>query len=238
MKVLPPVDQKDVSVANQPTGTPITKNIVGTTGVSNNMLQSAQSPVPSRRKTRAAFTRFTGWWHKEDSIAAFEKCKKYLAEETVLYHPAANALLDIIVDALDTAVGAALHQQEPKGWQTLTFFSKAVSPAQRKYSAYDGELLAAYKGIKYFRHMVEGLNFILFMDHKPLIYAFKQKEDICSPRQLQQLDLTDQFPNDIQYLKGLENVVANALLHIHISTIITPGAVDFKKMAEEQQDSQ
>ncbi|GFR30250.1 retrovirus-related Pol polyprotein from transposon 297 [Trichonephila clavata] len=73
----------------------------------------------------------------EESAAAFEKCKKDLAEATVLYHPSADASLAIVVDAPDTAVGAALHQQTSKGWQPLAFFSKTLSPAQRKYSAYD-----------------------------------------------------------------------------------------------------
>ncbi|GFS42772.1 retrovirus-related Pol polyprotein from transposon 297 [Nephila pilipes] len=92
----------------------------------------------------------------EESAAAFEKCKKDLAEATVLYHPSADASLAIVVDASDTAVGAALHQQTSKGWQPLAFFSKTLSPAQQRYSAYDRELLAAYMAIKYFRHMVEG----------------------------------------------------------------------------------
>ncbi|GFT37960.1 retrovirus-related Pol polyprotein from transposon 297 [Nephila pilipes] len=47
----------------------------------------------------------------EDSTAAFEKCKKDLAGITALYHLAADALLAIVVDVSDTAVGAALHQQ-------------------------------------------------------------------------------------------------------------------------------
>ncbi|GFT91055.1 retrovirus-related Pol polyprotein from transposon 297 [Nephila pilipes] len=51
----------------------------------------------------------------EDSSAAFEKCKKDLTESTVLYHPAADALLALLVDASDTVVGTALHQQIPKG---------------------------------------------------------------------------------------------------------------------------
>ncbi|GFS81592.1 retrovirus-related Pol polyprotein from transposon 412, partial [Nephila pilipes] len=38
----------------------------------------------------------------EDSAAAFEKCKKDLAEATVLYHPSADASLAIVVDASDT----------------------------------------------------------------------------------------------------------------------------------------
>ncbi|GFS98650.1 hypothetical protein TNCV_4679671 [Trichonephila clavipes] len=52
--------------------------------------------------------------------------------------------------------------------------SRRLSPAQRRQSAYDRELLAAYMTIKYFRYMGE---LTLFTDHKPLVYAFKQKED-------------------------------------------------------------
>ncbi|GFX38970.1 retrovirus-related Pol polyprotein from transposon opus [Trichonephila clavipes] len=60
----------------------------------------------------------------EESAAVFEKCKKDLADATVLHHPSADASLAIVVDASNTAVGAALHQQTSIGWQPLAFFSK------------------------------------------------------------------------------------------------------------------
>ncbi|GFX89747.1 retrovirus-related Pol polyprotein from transposon 297 [Trichonephila clavipes] len=82
--------------------------------------------------------------------------------------------------------------------------------------------------------MVEGRSFTLFTDHKPLVYAFKQKEDKCIPRQLQHLDLIGQFTTDIRYLKGSENGVADALSRIHISTINALSVFDFSKMAREQ----
>ncbi|GFR32454.1 retrovirus-related Pol polyprotein from transposon opus [Trichonephila clavata] len=63
----------------------------------------------------------------EESAVAFEKCKKDPAEATVLYHPSADASLAIVVDASDTAVGDALHQQTSKWWQPLAFFSKTIS---------------------------------------------------------------------------------------------------------------
>ncbi|GBL73846.1 Transposon Ty3-I Gag-Pol polyprotein [Araneus ventricosus] len=157
------------------------------------------------------------------------------SEATVLYHPSVNATLAIVVDASDNAVGAALQQQVTTGCQPLAFYSKSLSPAQRRYSAYDRELLAAYMAIKYFRHMVEDRSFILFTDHKPLTFAFRQKEDKCSPRQLRQLELIGQFTTDIRHLKGADNVVADALSRIHISSIGLPYAIDFQKMAEEQQ---
>ncbi|GFQ92140.1 hypothetical protein TNCT_65941 [Trichonephila clavata] len=102
------------------------------------------------------------WTHilwSDESATAFEKFKKDLAESIVLYHPSANALLTFVVDASDKAVGALLHQQTSKGWQSIVFFSKTLSPAQPRYSAYDREPLAVYMAIKCFRHMVEGRSF-------------------------------------------------------------------------------
>ncbi|GBL73843.1 Transposon Ty3-I Gag-Pol polyprotein [Araneus ventricosus] len=107
----------------------------------------------------------------------------------------------------------------------------SLSPAQRRYSAYDRELLAAYMAIKYFRHMVEDRSFILFTDHKPLTFAFRQKEDKCSPRQL---DIIGQFTTVLRHLNGTDNAVADALSRIHISTIGLPSVIDFQKISEEQ----
>lgn len=171
-----------------------------------------------------------------EAITAFEKCKKDLAEVTKLYHPISNATLAVVVDASDTAMGAALHQQVNKEWQPLGFYSKKLSPSQRKYSAYDRELLAAYMAVKYFRHMVEGRPFILFTDHKPLTFAFRQKEDKCSPRQLRHLDYIGQFTTDIRHVKGTNNLVADALSRIEISTIETPSHIDFVEMANNQKN--
>ncbi|GBN05259.1 Retrovirus-related Pol polyprotein from transposon 412 [Araneus ventricosus] len=53
--------------------------------------------------------------------------------------------------------------------------------------------------------------------------------------QLRQLDLIGIFTTDIRHLKGTGNVVADALSRIHIFTIGLPYAIDFQKMAEEQQ---
>jgi hypothetical protein len=78
-------------------------------------------------------------------------------------------------------------------WQPLAFFSKKLNPTQQKYSAYDRELLAAYKAVKYFRHMLEARHFIIFTDHKPITDAFQQKRDKCSPRQFNHLNYIAQF---------------------------------------------
>ncbi|GBM20902.1 hypothetical protein AVEN_253706-1 [Araneus ventricosus] len=84
----------------------------------------------------------------EEARNACGKCKHDLAEASVLYYPSANATLVIVVDASDNAVGDALQQQVTTGWQHLPFYFKTLSPAERRYSAYDRELLEAYMAIK------------------------------------------------------------------------------------------
>ena len=106
-------------------------------------------------------------------------------------------MLALFTDASDTAVGAALQQRVGVAWQPLAFYSHKINPAQQKYSPYDRELLTVYEVIKYFRHMV-----VIFTDHKPLIYAFQQRRDKCSPRQFRHLEFIGQFFTDFRHSQG------------------------------------
>jgi cleavage and polyadenylation specificity factor subunit 1 len=114
---------------------------------------------------------------------AFEECKASLSHAAILVHPDSSTPIALVTDASTTAMGAVLQQRSHNSLQPLAFFSKKMSPAQQKYSAYNRELLAIYEAVKYFRHMVEARHFAIFTDHKPLTYAFSQKRDKCSPRQ-------------------------------------------------------
>lgn len=104
---------------------------------------------------------------------AFERCKKGLARTTLLAHPDPEAKLALTTDASDTALGAVIQQQVKGEWQPLAFFSKKLNPAQTKYSPYDRELLAIYESVKYYQHMLEGRNFTIYTDHKPIHFPTK-----------------------------------------------------------------
>lgn len=103
-----------------------------------------------------------------------------------------------------------LQQLEKGIWQPLSFFSKKFKHAETKYSSFDRELLAIYLAIKYFRYFVEGRDFTVFTDHKPLTFAIKSKTE-RSPRQTTHLEYIAQFTNDIRHISGKENVVADYL---------------------------
>lgn len=165
-----------------------------------------------------------------EHASAFEKCKSSLAEATLLAHPRTDAELAIESDASDMAIGAVLQQRNGGNWQPLAFFSRKLSPTQRKYSPYDRELLAIYESIKYFKHMVEARPFTIFTDHKPLTFAFRTRRDQCSPRQFRYLDLIGQYTTDIQYIAGRDNVVADSLSRIE--ELEAP--LDYQSLAEDQ----
>jgi hypothetical protein len=78
--------------------------------------------------------------------------------------------------------------------------------------------------------MLEARYFMIFTDHTPLIYAFSQRRDKCSPRQFNHLDFISQFTTDIRHISGQNNVVADALSRVEaIGT-----SVSSKALAEAQ----
>lgn len=153
-----------------------------------------------------------------DTLDAFKNCKKQLAEAALLAHPKPGAELALFVDASDFAVGAALNQKINNEYQPLAFYSKKLTDTQRNYSTYDRELTAIFQAVKHFRHMLEARQFIIYTDHKPITFAFRQKAEKTSPRQIRQLDLIAQFTSDIRHVAGSANVVADSLSRIEAIT--------------------
>ncbi|GFX19387.1 hypothetical protein TNCV_3015261 [Trichonephila clavipes] len=135
----------------------------------------------------------------DDTRRSFEKCKTDLAEAALLSFPR----------DLDYPYHfAQMHQI------LLT---------------YDRELLGIYLSVKHFKHLLEGNDFVIYTDHKPLTFAFKQKNEKASPRQQRQLQYISEFSCNIQHVLGKDNVVADAL-----SRIDSISEINFEEIAEEQ----
>ena len=141
---------------------------------------------------------------------AFSTIKQSLAEATLLSYPQPNATIAIITDASDIAVGAVLQQHVRDTWQPIAYFSRKLKPSETRYSTFDRELLAIFLAIKHFQHYVEGQQFHILTDHKPLTFLFCNPHRY-SPRQTRQLDYISQFTSDIRHVSGTNNPVADAL---------------------------
>ena len=116
------------------------------------------------------------------------------------------------------------------------FFSKKMKAAETKYSTFDRELLAVYLAIRHFRHFLEGRQFHVLTDHKPLTFALQKRSDRHSPRQARQLDFISQFTLTIRHIHGPDNVVADTLSRIEMNALLSnqPPVIDFTAMAKAQ----
>ncbi|GFT17702.1 transposon Tf2-6 polyprotein [Trichonephila clavipes] len=146
-------------------------------------------------------------WSSE-AITAFQRCKQALADAALLAHPSPSAPLALHVDASDYAIGVPTTVNS----------------------------LAIYSAIRHFRYMLEARDFTVFTDHKPLTYAFRQKSDKCSPRQIRQLDFISQFTTNIVHIPGSDNIAADVLSRV--SAITFPSQIDYDCIAETQQTDQ
>lgn len=167
-----------------------------------------------------------------DTEAAFDKVRDQISNATLLAHPVPSAQLRLTTDASSSALGAVLEQSANNNWEPLGFFSKKLSMAQKNYSTYDRELTAVYEAVRFFQPWLEGREFCIRTDHKPLTFSFTQRSDKASPRQVRQLGYISQFSTKIQYIAGLDNNVADALSRV--DAIESPPVIDFQELARAQ----
>ena len=170
------------------------------------------------------------------TTAAFTDTKEALAKATLLAHPKPHALTCIMTDASDRAVGAVPQQRFGDGWQPIAYFSRKLRPPETRYSTFDRELLAVYLVIKHFRHFVEGREFYVRTDHKPLTFALSTNSDKYTPRQVRHLDYISQFTGNIRHVKGESNSVADALSRAPVNQfrVAQPPVLDMECFAKAQ----
>ena len=169
-----------------------------------------------------------------NAITAFNAVKDALVSATLLSHFNPEVSLSLAVDASDKAIGGVLQQWIHSHWQPLAFFSRRLLPAESKYSTFSRELLAIYSAIRHFRYALEGRTFVIFTDHKPLVYAFRNRSDRHSPREVRHLDFVTQFSSDVRHVSGSENVVADALSRVD-SIFGQPDVINLEALAAAQQ---
>ncbi|GFX34249.1 hypothetical protein TNCV_3225991 [Trichonephila clavipes] len=166
-------------------------------------------------------------------LEGIKNFKSLKTDATLLRHPIPGAKLSLWTDASDKAVGGFLMQLGQNNWEPVAFLSVKLSKSQQKWSTYDRELMAMYISVKRFRHMLEGRDFIIYTDQKPLMYAFMQNPDKCSPRQWRHLDFISQFSTDVRHINGTRNAVADALSRIEVNQI-SNSFLDFEALSKAQ----
>uniref|UniRef100_A0A383WJN0 Reverse transcriptase/retrotransposon-derived protein RNase H-like domain-containing protein n=1 Tax=Tetradesmus obliquus TaxID=3088 RepID=A0A383WJN0_TETOB len=103
-------------------------------------------PLYSLLRKGAAFI-----WGEEQQ-AAYDQLKAQLSKPgTALRQPDASLPFRLYTDWSSTGIAAVLNQVQPDGSETMVACSsRSLSPAEKNYAAWKGEMLAAVYGIRAF----------------------------------------------------------------------------------------
>lgn len=169
-----------------------------------------------------------------DAVEAFRDIKLKLSSVTALSHPKPEvSQYQLVTDASQFAIGAALHQIIDGKPVPIGFLSRKLTSAQQKYSTFDRELLAAYLAALHFKPFLEAKQVTLFTDHKPLTLAFFSQQPAKSDRQQRQISVLTEYLSDAQFISGDQNVVADCLSRQINSVQCDP--CDLPALAEQQE---
>ena len=144
-------------------------------------------------------------------VEAFKEIKRRLCAAPRLAHRNLEAPFTLYTDASKIAVCAVLLQRDVTGVEhVISFFSKKLSSAQNNYSPFKRECLAIVCALENFRVYLLARPFHYRTDHRALQWLFS-KEPKASARISGRLGTLMEYPMQIEYVRGRENVIADAL---------------------------
>eukprot|EP00253_Pinus_taeda_P036040 PITA_36040 len=138
---------------------------------------------------------------------AFDRLKEVISSCAVL------VLMDFLqpfvseCDASGEGIGAVLMQ----GGHPIAFEIRKLLLHERLYSIYNKEMLAIMRALAKFWHYLVGNRFKVRTDHNSLRFFLEQKQ--LQERQQKWISKIQAYDFDIEYVKGKNNMVADALSH-------------------------
>ena len=174
--------------------------------------------IPKCSEVMKSLTEITGGQKKakiewtEERETAFKRLKEEISKEVILTYPNYSEKappLELYVDASGVGAGACLMQEQNGIYRVIGYGSMCFSTTQCRYSTIERELAAIQWGCQNFKSFLFGVKFMLFTDHKPLIYMNNMATH--SSRIQRTLELLAEFDFTIKYIPGLENTAADVL---------------------------
>ncbi|XLT87226.1 hypothetical protein HN873_008979 [Arachis hypogaea] len=157
----------------------------------------------------------------EDCKQAFDKLKTALTQAPIVRGPDWSQPFEIMCDASNHAVGAALAQHEGKDPFVIAYASKTLDTAQSNYTTTEKEFLAIVFALDKFWAYLLGTKVVVYSDHAALKYLLAKKES--KPRLIRWILLLQEFNLEIKDRSGNQNLVADHLSRLeHIKDDSTP----------------
>lgn len=147
---------------------------------------------------------------------AFDTLKQKLMEPPILQYPDFTKEFRLRTDASDIACGAVLSQIVDGHDLPICYASTAFNKADKHKHPSLKECIAIHWAIEFFKPYLYGRKFTIYTDHKPLVYLFNMKNPTSKLTRIR-LDL-EMYDFDIEYIRGKDNVCADALSRIKLNS--------------------
>jgi hypothetical protein len=160
-------------------------------------------------------------WSNEAQLT-FDKMKKVMSTCPVLSLPDFSQPFILECDASGEGVGVVLMQNR----HPIAYESRKLRGLELLYTIYDKEMLAIMHALAKFRQYLVGVKFVVRTDHNSLKYFLEQKD--LNERQQKWVSKIQAYNFDIEYVKGKNNVVADALSRRPSTYSMSEISVDWK----------
>jgi hypothetical protein len=141
----------------------------------------------------------------EECDTAFIELKRLLTSAPILRVSDMGKDFTVCTDALNQGLGVVLIQEGG----VIAYASRNLKQHEELYATHDLELATVILALKLWRHYLVGQNFELKTDHESLKNLFTQRD--LNARQRRWSEFMSEYDFGISYIKGKENVVADAL---------------------------
>ena len=156
--------------------------------------------------------KFADTWNQEGLLSNYNLAKRMLSQACLLVHPDTSAPLALTTDASATSIGGCLEQFSNGRWEPIGFFSKHLKPNEVAWSTFKRELFALKQALRHFQTEVDGRHVTCFTDHLPILGAFQNPNALTHDSVARgHLIEVSQWTQDVRYLKGKSNFVADAM---------------------------
>lgn len=140
---------------------------------------------------------------------SFQELKHSLTSSPILTLPDFTQPFCLQTDASGTGIGAVLAQVIDGKERVISYASKTLNDAQRRYNTTEREALAVVWSVKLFRPYLLGRHFTIHTDHEPLKGQFKNKD--TSSRLMRMVLSLQDYEYEIIYRSGRQNANADTM---------------------------
>ncbi len=165
--------------------------------------------APTTKEQRSHKSQPTPITLSDEELNTFNELKRILTSDLVLRIPDTQLPFKIQTDASKIGIGAVLMQTHSNGDLPVAYLSKKFTTTQMNWPATEQECYAIIYAIEKWNKYLDGQEFIIETDHKPLL-PFNTKQQLNSKCERWRLRL-QQYKFTIRHIKGKHNTVADYL---------------------------